>query len=143
MLTPEQQAKIDEFLQLVLKNLEKNGFPDKAVSFSLEKMYESASQRGFSFNKIRELLTENGIATELTEQHVIFRAQSQAESEESVDLSAMAKEAQRMLQQMSPDQRAQIEKMMREMDPGDLEKIKQQWEGIPAAEKLRMMQDRS
>lgn len=134
----DMQSKIDEFIQVVLRNLEKNGFPDKAVSFPLEKMFEAASQRGFSFNKVRTILEQQNITTELTDQHVIFR--SQLGETPDLDLANMAAMAQNLMQQMSPEQLSQLEQMMKDMGPDGLEAMRQQWEAMPPDEKLRMMQ---
>lgn len=142
----DTQSQIDEFMKLVLRNLEKNGFPAKAVSFPLDKMYESASRRGFSFNKIRTLLEKQNIATELTTDHVIFRSQSASPvspelDNEGFDFSNMASMAQKILQDLSPEQMAELEQIMANLKPEDVAAIRQQWEAMPAAEKARMMAD--
>lgn len=137
------QSQIDEFLQLVLKNLEKNGFPEKAVSFPLDKMYESASRRGFSFNKIRTLLQEQKISTELTTEHVIFRIA--AESSETDPFAAMAEDselanmAQEMLRNMSQEQLKQMQEMMAQLKPEDFASMRAQWEAMPEGEKERLL----
>lgn len=130
-----QTSAFDDFVELVLKNLNKNGFPEKAVSFPLEKMYETASEKGFSFNKVRDALKLKQIHSEISGDRVIFTQESP--EEDAFDLSKMAEVAQKMFQNMSPEQQAQISQMMQNMDPAEMEKIKQQWEQMPADEKAR------
>lgn len=139
MAIDSSESKLDDFVNLVLSNLEKNGFPNQTVSFPLEKMYESASKRGFSFNKVREILKQRDIATELTEKRVIFS--KVAPPEPFFDLSDLAANAQQILQQMSPAERAQIEQMMQNMAPADLENIRQQWETLSPEEKARHQEE--
>ncbi len=134
----DSQNQIEEFMQLVLRNLEKNGFPAQAVSFPLDKMYESASRRGFSFNKIRTLFEEKNIETELTTDHVIFRQQASTEDLPD-DPTQMAELARQMLQNMEPEKLAQIQKLMTQLKPEDLSAIQEQWESMSAAEKAQLL----
>lgn len=131
------ESNLNEFVNLVLRNLEKNGFPDRSVSFPLEKMYESASQRGFSFNKVRDLLLEQGITTELTEERVIFSKMVAPAT--GFDMAGLQETAQKILEQMSPEELSQMTRMMQDMSPDELEKIKRQWESMTTEEKERMM----
>jgi glucan biosynthesis protein len=136
-------AALEDFVQLVRKNLEKNGFPEKSVSFPLEKMYESASERGFSFNKVRDELKQLEINSEIEGDRIIFAKQlndTQAASE-GFDMSNMAAMAQQMLAKMTPEQQAQIAQMMQNMTPEEMSRIKSQWENMPAEEKQRAMKD--
>lgn len=132
-----QTQALDEFVRTILRNLEKNGYPERSVAFPLEKMYESASQRGFSFNKVRDILKEQGIVTELTENRVIF---SPAGPETpGFDLQSMAEVAQQVLQNMSLDERTRLEEMMRTMDPSQMQQVQQQWEAMPEEDKQRLI----
>lgn len=130
-------SALDDFLGLVLKNLEKNGFPGKSVSFPLEKMYETASQRGFSFNKVRDALKERNIASEISGDRVVFR--QEADESDMFDMAKMAEAAQKMFESMPPEQREKISQMIQNMDPGEIAKIKDQWDQMPADEKARVM----
>jgi len=130
-----QSSAFDDFVSLVLKNLSKNGFPEKAVSFPLEKMYETASERGFSFNKVRDALKLKQIHSEISGDRVIFT--QEAVAEDPFDMSKMAEVAQKMFQNMTPEQQAQMSQMIQNMDPAEIEKIKTQWDQMPADEKAR------
>ena len=130
---------LEAFVEVVLRNLEKNGFPLNPVSFPLEKMYETASLRGFSFNKVRDSLRERGIDTELDGERVVFS--QKAPSPDEADLEKMSAVAEQILQNMSPEQQAQITRMMQDMSPETLAMMREQWETIPSTEKTRMMED--
>lgn len=134
---------IQDFVLIVRKNLEKNGFPDKSVAFPLEKMYESASQRGFSFNKVRDELKEIDIASEIEGDRIIFtkHTAAAASAADPFDMSNMAALAQQMLAKMTPEQQAQISQMMQNMSPEEMSRIKSQWENMPSEEKQRAMKD--
>ena len=47
-----------QFVQSVIDNIKKNGFPEKKVAFPLERMYELAEAKGINFNKVLETLSE-------------------------------------------------------------------------------------
>lgn len=130
-------SALDDFLGLVLKNLEKNGFPGKSVSFPLEKMYETASQRGFSFNKVRDALKERNIASEISGDRVVFR--QEADESDMFDMAKMAEAAQKMFESMPPEQREKISQMIQNMDSDEIAKIKDQWDQMPADEKARVI----
>ncbi len=139
MTIESSETQLQEFVQLVLSNLEKNGFPTRTVAFPLEKMYESASQRGFSFNKVRAILEERGIATELTAEKVLFsQLQPRAAAEDLFDLE---KTVQNILQQMSSEQQSQVAKMMQDLPAEDLEKLQREWEAMSAQERDQKMHD--
>ena len=63
---------IGQFITNIMNILERNGFPEKKVSLPLEKLYEDAYKKGFSFNKVLEFLKEKGIDNEKTPEKVIF-----------------------------------------------------------------------
>ncbi len=126
---------LDDFTNLVLRNLEKNGFPEKAVSFPLEKMYETASQKGFSFNKVREALKLKDIESEISGERVIFSRKAPAA--DMFDMSKMAEAAQQMFQNMSAEQQAQITQMIQSMNPEEIAKIKNQWAEMPDEDKAQ------
>jgi len=125
-----------EFIELVLKNLKSNGFPDKKVSFPMEKMYELADDRGLSFNKVREeLATNNAIITEIDDEKIVFSQEKSsslgdmAEKMKSmfgnIDLGSMG-DIMKQVQNMSPEQRSQIMGMYQNMSEEDKKKIMEQ-----------------
>lgn len=123
---------IQEFTALVERNLAKNGFPEKRVAFPLERMYEEADRRGFSFNKVRDLLRERGIETELTDERVVFSTRPTM----SPDVFAAAQE---MLNKMTPEQMARVQEMISNMDPATQEAMRRQWEAMSDEEKAAVI----
>ena len=111
-----------KFVQSVIDNVKKNGFPDKKVSFPLEQMYEAAENKGVNFNKVLQTLDEIQIAHEKTPEKIIFYPKDRmpppqteanpAQAFANIDLgelknmnmSDMMAAAAKMMQNMSPEQ---------------------------------------
>jgi hypothetical protein len=140
------------FVEHVMKQLAKNGYPERRVSFPIEKMYESAAAKGLSFNRVLEVLAERGIAHEKTPDRVVFSPVAAAASVphpgafagldpsmfgglDPAMFAGMSQEqlfaaAQAAMQQMSPEQLAAMRAMVEGMTP------EQQAEMIEQAKKL-------
>lgn len=112
------QTLID-FKDQVLKNLSTHGYPQKKISFPLEKMYEVADNKGLSFNKVLELLKEEGHGSETTVDKVVFFP---LETEEE-DVTEMFSQAQDMMENMTPDQLQNIQEMILGMSKDDREDL--------------------
>jgi hypothetical protein len=119
------------FVDRVVEQLAKNGFPERRVAFPIERMYESADAKGLSFNKVLEVLAERGVAHEKTPEKVIFAPAAPAPSYpgsgafpgfDPAMLDGMSKEeliaaAQAAMQQLGPDQLAAMRAMVEGMTP--------------------------
>ncbi len=114
------------FINSILKNLEANGFPQKKVSFPVEKMYELADNKGLSFNKVLEELKENeGIESEITVDKVVFTKESadnpfanlDMDELKNMDKDQLKSQAQDMMGQMNPEQMKQAQEMFKNMSP--------------------------
>ena len=124
------------FIVQIMKNLEKNGFPAKKVALPLERMYESAYQKGLNFNKVLSFLSDKGIFHEKTTEKIIFSSEPPTPAKttppEGPDLSAllagldlgglrgkspgeMLQGAMEMLAKLSPEQRAAMENLYGDM----------------------------
>ena len=114
------QTLID-FKDQVLKNLTNHGYPQKKISFPLEKMYEVADDKGLSFNKVLELLKEEGHGSETTVDKVVFYPLQELQEEENVE--EMFSQAQDMMANMSPDQLENIQEMILGMSQDDREDL--------------------
>ncbi len=68
----EKDLRIQEMAEIVFRNLTKNGFPAKSVSFSLDALYDAAHEKGFHFNKVRDLLSQEGVHSEIVGSKVVF-----------------------------------------------------------------------
>jgi len=117
------------FVDQVLTQLRKNGYPERRVAFPLERMYESASAKGLSFNRVLELLGERGVGHEKTTEKVIF-APASVPAPASPDIAGfdpalfagMSQEqlfsaAQAAMQQMGPERLAALRAMVEGMTP--------------------------
>jgi hypothetical protein len=112
------QTLID-FKDQVLKNLTNHGYPQKKISFPLEKMYEVADNKGLSFNKVLELLKEEGHGSETTVDKVVFFPLEQEEE----NVEEMFSQAQDMMANMSPEQLESIQEMILGMSQDDREEL--------------------
>ncbi len=142
MNTNNPESVFLEFIETVMRNLGKNGFPDSAVSFPMERMYEEADKRGFSFNKVRDHLRGRGVESELVNDKVVFRAAAQEQSGEP-DFGGMRVAAEKLLGKLLPEDREKLMKMVRDMSPDQMEAARKQWESMSAAEKQRVVDDMS
>jgi DNA-binding transcriptional MerR regulator len=116
------------FKEIIIKNLNANGFPLKKVSLPLEKMYEVADDKGVNFNKILELLKQEGINSEKTSDKIIFSkinntADSLYADFQNLSPAEMMKKAAEMMKSMSPEQMAEIKKQYDSMTPKQREEI--------------------
>jgi hypothetical protein len=120
------------FCQNIIDNIKKNGFPEKKVAFPLERMYEVATKRGVNFNKVLETLRSIQIDHQKTPEKIIFFPRApEPESKPapagpfpgmdgaSFDMDKMMSMASQMMQNMSPEQLASIQKMYENMSDED------------------------
>lgn len=110
-----------KFIDQIIKNLKLNGYPDKKVSFDLEKMYELADNKGFSFNEI---------LNELENTHNIY-------NDKIVDKIIFSKPV--VEQQINQDTFKEAQDMMSKMSPEELENMKQMYENMSDQEKQNIM----
>ncbi len=129
---------IQLFSELVIKNLKKHGFPENSVSFPIDKMYEESDSRGFSFNRVRELLSSQGILSELDGSRVVFT--QQLEHAEQPSEADMMSAVQSMLGNMSAEKRDKLIEMVQSMSPGMVENIRKQWEAMSEEEQSGLME---
>ena len=150
----------DAFLKLVEENLVKNGFPAKSVTFPLDKMFEEADKRGFSFNRVRDELDKKQIFSTLVEDKVLFtatksvanqairqpddlstsatRSQTANTQSDLNDESYLLKLAEQMLGNMSAEQRAAIEETMSKISPKEMAALQEQWQQMSQDEKQKV-----
>lgn len=135
------------YVDHIVQQLTKNGFPGKRVSFPIERMYESADAKGLSFNKVLDALASIGIAHEKTPEKVIFLPAVAQPSMPDMSafagldpsmLAGLSKEqlfaaAQAAMQQMGPEQMAAMRAMVESMTP------EQHAEMMEQARKLGLM----
>ena len=130
-MTDSPNDPLAAFVDRVVAQLAKNGYPERRVAFPLVRMYESADAKGLSFNKVLEVLAERGIGHEKTPEKVIFAPAAVAPAVPGAGAFAgfdpamfagMSQEqliaaAQAAMQQMGPDQLAALRAMFEGMTP--------------------------
>lgn len=90
-----------KFLESLYKNLESNGFPQKSVSFPIEKLYEFADKLNVNFNQVREEIKKLFIETTTKGDKIIF---TKVEADESSPFG----QAMKMFENMSDEQKKQL-----------------------------------
>lgn len=90
-----------KFLESLYKNLESNGFPQKSVSFPLEKLYEFADKLEVNFNQVREEIKKLFIETTTEGDKIIF-------TKVETDSSSPFGQAMKMFENMSDEQKKQL-----------------------------------
>ena len=109
-----RRISMEDFIALMMKNLEKNGFPAKKVSFDIVKLYELADQRGLSFNKVLDELKTRGIDHKKKGEKYIFSPRKIAQP----DLSGLSPDflakAQELVQNSDEDQFAVLQTMVQD-----------------------------
>jgi hypothetical protein len=114
--SPNIWSIMNEFIAKILEILKTNGFPQKRVSLPTEKMYESADNKGLSFNKVlEELKAQHNIAAEIGAEKIIFS--------QTVGKEDMMKQAQEMMAKMDPEELRKIQEMFTNMTAEQKEEI--------------------
>ena len=113
---------MNEFIDQIIKNLTNNGFPEKSVSLPTEKMYEVADNKSLSLNKVLEVMLENHqISSKVGDEKIIFSKVAASTGEESSE--DMMRKAQEMLSQMDPAEIERMKNMFMNMSDEEKEEI--------------------
>ena len=127
------------FAEHVAQQLTKHGFPERPVSFPIERMYEAAAAKGLSFNKVLDVLAERGIAHEKTPEKVIFSPLDSAAA--FPDAGAFAGLDPSMLAGMSQEQMlAAAQAAMQQMSPEQLDAVRAMVEGMTPEQQAEMIE---
>lgn len=126
---------MEAFIELLMKNLHKNSFPERRVSFDLEGLYERAEDRRLSLNNVLDELKERGVDHVKRGDKIIF---FEIKDEPELDFSGLSPDflerAQEMMKGMNPDDLSVAEKMARErlqtMSPEERAKLWEQMKGL-------------
>lgn len=138
MADPET-SDFDQFVQNVINNLQKNGFPESKVAFPLERMYEAAHRKGLNFNKVLEALGGLGIAHEKTPEKVIFA--STAHETAAAGHNPFAGLDLGGLKDLPPDQMmAAAAQAMQQMGPEQMQAIQGVLDNMSDEERAQMME---
>ena len=133
---------MEAFIELMMKNLTKNGFPNKRVSFGLERLYELADDRDLSLNKVLDELVARGVAHNKTNEKIIFEQRAPepqgVPNLADVDFSSFGpdflSQAQAMMGNMSEDElastRAMVQAQLQGMSDEERAKLFEQIKGM-------------
>jgi hypothetical protein len=157
------ENKFNDFVEKVLKNLHKNGFPEKKVAFPLEKMYEAADDTDISFNKVLDTLKAQGIDHIKTPEKIIFSkhaepAYSGMPGLDGINPDMFSNLNPDMLKGFNPDMLKGINldmfkgmdmsklmsmasEMMKNMTPEQMEAVKKQYENMSDEERREMLEN--
>lgn len=125
------------FIDQIVKNLEGNGFPAKRVSLPMEKMFEIADSKGFSFNAVMDKMrTDLGIDGEIQGEKILFSKVPEVQSTDGLDLSGLGD---MFKGGNSNDMMAKAQEMMAKMDPAELERMQQMFMNMSEDEKADIM----
>lgn len=130
---------LEKFVDNVVTNLAKHGFPERVVAFPIERLYDSAYAKGLNFNKVLEALEARGITHEKTPEKVIFRAAEPAEVSAGLgpfagmDFGAFAGGS-------MEEQMAAAAELVKRMTPDQLAAIRGIVEGLSDAEKADLLE---
>ncbi len=129
---------IQDMASSIKKSLINNGFPEKAVSLPLERLYEAAHRDGLNFNKVLEELTLDGVIHEKTAEKIIFRPKPVDQSSplaglnfdslknmnfSDMNMGDMMKQVSELTKNLSPSQMLEIKKMYDNMSPEERSKL--------------------
>ena len=104
---------MEAFIEVLMKNLEKNGFPDKKVAFDLETLYEKAEDKRLSLNNVLDELKNRGVEHSKKGDRIIFKPAPKAAPFEGLNPNFMA-QAQEMMNNMDADELASTQAMVQE-----------------------------
>ncbi len=144
-----EQDSYRKFVQSVIDNVKKNGFPDKRVAFPIETLYEAAEKKGINFNKVLETLDSILIAHEKTPEKIIFYAKDRIQQNEPANPEASAPNINpegfanldpTMFKNMNmQEMMTAAAAMMQNMSPEQLEAIKSMYDNMSDEEREALM----
>jgi hypothetical protein len=114
---------LSAFIEQLMKNLHKNGYPARRVSFGLERLYEAADAKGLSLNKALDLLRAQGVDHSKTNEKIIFFPTPAPEVEAAEGGGDFLAQAQAMMAGMGPEEleglRGVVEGRLAQMGEGE------------------------
>ena len=121
---------MEDFINLLIKNLKKNNFPNKKVSFDLEGMYERAENKKLSLNDVLDEIKKRGIHHTKKGDKIIFFSGEQSNQDPNAvpsvnpDFLAQAKE---MMDNMSSDELDATQSFVQERMKNMTEEERKHW----------------
>ena len=133
MTASNNNAAFQAFVDNLRRVLTKNGFPERRVALSLEKLYASAYDKGLNFNKVLDHLATSGVMHEKTSERIVFgtatlMAGAHGDATDSAGampggLDGMMAMAAEMLKKMSPEQIEALKAQVEAMSPAERDSL--------------------
>ena len=131
--------EIDQIIETIVRNLQKNGFPDSRVSLPKNTLESFVKKHDFELEDVLYEMQQNEIHSKVEDVRIIFSpdAFSDPQKEEApgcfdfsalknMDLSKLKEKAESMMNQMSPEERKRYQDMYEKMSPEERQKIFEQ-----------------
>ncbi len=131
--------EIDQIIETIVRNLQKNGFPDSRVSLPKNALEFFVKKHDYELEDVLYEMQQNEVHSKIEEARIIFSADvfSDSQKEEipegfdfsalkNMDLSKLKEKAESMMSQMSPEERRRYEDMYAKMSPEERQKIFEQ-----------------
>ena len=135
--------EIDQIIETIVTNLQKNGFPDSRVSLPKKALESYAKKHDYELEDVLYEMKQNDIHSEIEDTRIIFspNAFPDTKKEEplagfdfsalkNMDLSKLKERAESMMSQMSPEERKRYQDMYEKMSPEERQKIFEQAKSI-------------
>ena len=131
--------EIDQIIETIVSNLQKNGFPDSKVSLPSNALEAFVRKHDYELEDVLYEMKQNEIYSKTENARIIFSPTPFSESEredipkdfdfsamKNMDLSELKKKAEDMMNQMSPEERRRYEDMYAKMSPEERQKLFEQ-----------------
>ena len=131
--------EIDQIIETIVRNLQKNGFPDSRVSLPKNALESFVKKHDFELEDVLYEMQQNEIHSKVEDVRIIFSpdAFSDPQKEEApggfdfsalknMDLSKLKEKAESMMNRMSPEERTRYQDMYEKMSPEERQKIFEQ-----------------
>ena len=132
--------EIDQIIETIASNLQRNGFPDSKVSLPKNSLESFVKKHDFELEDILYEMQQKDIYSTIESTRIIFSptAFSDPEKEEAIppgfdfsalknmDLSKLKEKAETMMSQMSPEDRKRYQDRYEKMSPDERQKIFEQ-----------------
>lgn len=125
---------MEEFIELIMRNLNKNGFPERRVSFDMEKLYELAEDRRISLNNVLDHMKTQGVDHDKKGDKIIFKVSAPQQPDFSGLPPDFLAQAQAMMGSMSEDEldatRAMVQERLGAMNEQERDQLFAQIKGM-------------
>jgi hypothetical protein len=152
-----------KFVQNIIDNIKKNGFPERKVAFGLERLYDAAEKKGINLNRVLKTLDDIQIAHEKSPEKIIFFPKPEKQVEvadsstsegfdpgmfENIDMSMFAGldpavfaglDLNNIKNMSLPQMMGMVGKLMKKLTPEQMNSIKNMYDNMSEEQKSSIM----